>query len=112
MSEQELLKKIQKIEEKVIEQDYHKDLEKLYLELLQIKNFRYKVTDHSILRYLQRIELISVSKARYMILSSVEKFVQKKLYKKEYLKNIRWKLGIENVVYIIENRTIITVEKK
>jgi len=108
--EQELLKKIQMVEEKVIEQDYLQELEDLYSELLQYKNFKFKVTDHSILRYLQRIELIPISKARYLILSSVENFVKK--IKKEYLKDIRYKLLIDKIVYIIQNKTIITVEKK
>ena len=108
--EQELLKKIQMVEEKVIEQDYLQELEDLYYELLQYKNFKFKVTDHSILRYLQRIELIPISKARYLILSSVENFVKK--IKKEYLKDIRYKLLIDKIVYIIQNKTIITVEKK
>ena len=110
MRENELLKKIQMVEEKVIEQDYLQELEDLYSELLQYKNFKFKVTDHSILRYLQRIELIPISKARYLILSSVENFVKK--IKKEYLKDIRYKLLIDKIVYIIQNKTIITVEKK
>ena len=110
MRENELLKKIQMVEEKVIEQDYLQELEDLYYELLQYKNFKFKVTDHSILRYLQRIELIPISKARYLILSSVENFVKK--IKKEYLKDIRYKLLIDKIVYIIQNKTIITVEKK
>lgn len=90
--------------------DINTKLEKSFQIINEKKRFAYVVSDHAVLRYLQRVELIPVSEARYKILTMVEDFLTDK--KVELLKDTNYKLNIKGITFIIRNRTIITTEVK
>lgn len=73
-------------------------------------NFEYKITDHAIVRYLQRVELIPVSEARYKILSAIQKFMYTVKPKLNLLKNNTFELRLDSIIYVIKNKTVITIK--
>lgn len=88
----------------------NKRLEELYQTLNQKTVFRFKTTDHSIIRYLQRVELCPVSEARYKILSTLEHYFDTKHDLYEKMKNISFKLQIDGIIYVVSKKRVITVE--
>ena len=86
------------------------ELENVYYQLSDISKFDYKITDHSVVRYLQRVELIPISEARYKILSSIQNFMDTVKPKLNLLKNNTFELRLNGIIYVIRNKTIITVK--
>lgn len=105
-------KKLIDVTEKLVEKRkiINTELENVYYQLANNKNFDYKITDHSLVRYLQRVELIPISEARYKILSSIQNFMDTVKPKLNLLKNNTFELRLNNVIYVIRNKTIITVK--
>lgn len=88
----------------------NKKLEEAYQNLNQETPFRFKTTDHSIIRYLQRVELCPVSEARYKILSKIEHYFDSKNDLYEKMKNISFKLQIDDIIYVVSKKRVITIE--
>lgn len=88
----------------------NKKIELIYQEIGDKDDFIFKVKDHAILRYLQRVELIPPSEASYKIRKRLSEFVTEKNIKLEKLNNIIYKIRIQGVIYLVRNFTIITIE--
>jgi hypothetical protein len=82
-------------------------IDELYSNLNEKVKFDFKVTDHAILRYLQRIELIPISEARYKILNAVQTVFNNKNFNTD---KIGMELRLGSIIYLIKNRTIITIK--
>lgn len=108
MNEKKLIESAKELEE--IRTTTNSELENVYYQLSNIKHFDYKITDHSIVRYLQRVELIPVSEARYKILSSIQNFMDTVKPKLNLLKNNTFELRLNGIIYVIKNKTIITIK--
>lgn len=100
--------KLEQIHEKRIQ--LNNDIEEIYYKLNDNINFDYKITDHSLVRYLQRVELIPVSEAKYKILSSIQNFMNTVKPKIDYLKNNTFELRLNSIIYVIKNKTVITIK--
>ena len=91
--------------------EINKQIDDFYFQLNEIKTFDFILSDHALIRYLQRVELISVSEARYKILEQIQNFFEKnKHIDRNTLKNVAYKLRIGDVIYVITDNKIITVE--
>lgn len=88
----------------------NKQIEDVYYELNDRSNFEYILKDHALIRYLQRVELIPVSEARYKILTSIQNFMKTVKPKIDYLKNNTFELRLNDVIYVIKNKNIITIK--
>lgn len=83
--------------------------EKIYQVINLKRDFKYSVTDHALIQYLRRIELIPPSEARYKILTEVESLLNKTEIK--ILKGIPYKLiSPSNIIFLIRDKRIITIE--
>jgi len=104
--------KLNEVSEKLIDKRkiINDELENVYYQLSNITNFDYKITDHAVVRYLQRVELIPISEARYKILSSIQKFMDTVKPKLNLLKNNTFELRLNSIIYVIRNKTVITVK--
>jgi hypothetical protein len=88
----------------------NENIEQLYKKLNEKTKFRFKTSDHCILRYLQRVQLVPVSEARYKILSLVENYFVQNEDVYEKIKNSDIELRIQDKVFIIsKNKTIKTI---
>jgi hypothetical protein len=87
------------------------EVEDYYSKLNQKTDFSHKLTDHSLIRYLQRIELIPISQARYKILSQIDEFMNSYKPNLKILRGNTFELKLEEVIYVIRNKTVITVKK-
>lgn len=93
-------------------EESNKELEKVYAEINSQKTFVCSITDHALMRYLQREELIPVSEARYKILTEVETFLKTfDKIKLEALKGIPYKLYLKGLVFLIKDFVIYTIYK-
>ena len=90
--------------------ELNKKIELIYQEINDKEEFLFKIKDHAVLRYLQRVELIPPSEASYIIRKTVSDFVKDKNIKLEKLNNIIYKIRIKSVIYLIRNFNIITIE--
>ena len=86
-------------------------IEIVYQLLNEQEKFLFTCTDHCIVRYLQRVESVPVSKARYLIRKAVSDYVKEHpSLDLKPLKNVGYKLDIQGIRYVIRNKKIVTVE--
>ena len=84
-------------------------LEAQFVELAESEKFNFRCSDHAVVRYLQRINLVPPSEARYTMLKEVEDEIKDKNIKIEFFKDVHYKLPVKGKFYLIKNNNIITV---
>lgn len=89
--------------------DINDSIEEIYGHINKYKKFTFKITDHCVIQYLRRIELIPVSEARYKILTLLEDWYQQYQPDLDTLKNVYVKVRFGEILYLIQNKTVITV---
>ena len=91
-------------------EELNQKIEITYNLLNEQEKFIFECTDHCVLRYLQRVQLIPVSQARYIIRKTVSDFVKEKSLDLKPLKNVGYKIDINGIRYVIRNKKIVTIE--
>lgn len=86
----------------------NKLLESQFVDLLELRKFNFRCSDHAVVRYQERIELVSPSEARYIMLTDIEDEIASKNIKVELLKDVHYRLPVRGKFYIIKNGNIIT----
>ena len=89
--------------------DINKSIEEIYGHIIDRKKFTFKITDHCIIQYLRRIELCPVSEARYKVLTLIENWYDQYEPDLDILNDVYVKVRFGDIVYLIQNKVIITV---
>lgn len=89
--------------------DINKSIEEIYGHIIDRKTFTFKTTDHCIIQYLRRIELCPVSEARYKVLTLIEDWYNQYKPDLDILNDVYIKVRFGDIVYLIQNKVIITV---